>query len=176
VVPPYKDAVPSSWCEIDTVHVYLHIDPGERASPNCSDFADLNYLSVPLTPVVARVLQAARKLYEVSWGKDLSCELQDISEDEENALKYLPKKYLDALEISQLGYSEGGLLVRAEYDAAWKELSLRAQVAKKLKCSGMVVAGQLGTGTLSLPIIYALLIIALIKGNPLFSTTCCFAY
>ena len=88
----------------------------------------------------------------------------------------MPKKYLDTLEISWLGYSEVGLLVRAEYDAAWKELSLRAQAAIKLKCSGMVVAGQPGIGTLFLPIIYALLIIALIKGNPLFSTTCCFSY
>lgn len=121
-------------------------------------------------------MQAARKLHEVSWGKDLNCELQDISEDEGNALKYLPKKYLDTLEISWLGYSEVGLLIRAEYDTAWKELSLRAQAAIKLKCSGMVVAGQPGIGTLSLPIIYALLIIALIKGNPLFSTTCCFSY
>jgi hypothetical protein len=112
------------------------------------------------SPGLARVLRAARNLRGVSWGKDLNCELQDVYGDGGNVLKYLPKKYLDTLEISHLGYSEIGLLFRAEYDAAWEELNLQAQTAVRTMSGGVVAAGQPGIGTLSLLIIGALLIIA----------------
>ncbi|KAF8257605.1 hypothetical protein EI94DRAFT_1920824 [Lactarius quietus] len=91
---------------MDNVHAYLYNEP-------------------------ARSLQASQNLCEISWGEDLNLELQDVYVDEGIILKYLPKKYLDTLEISQLGYSEVGLLVEIHFP-----LLLAASPAKPKKTRG----------------------------------------
>lgn len=77
-------------------------------------------------PDVAGVLRAAWKLRDDLWGKNLDRELQDVP-GEKGVLKYVPKKYLDSLDIRLLGYSENGLLVRAEYDVAYGEFDPEVQ-------------------------------------------------
>jgi hypothetical protein len=93
-------------------------------------------------------MQAAENLHEKNWGKDLSVILEEIYDHEEIPWKYVPKKHIDSLEMAQLGYYEKGLLVRAEYTAAFDELCPKAE--KNGICRGVVVIGQPGIGILSL--------------------------
>ena len=55
-------------------------------------------------------VQVAEKLHETLWGKELSAILEVISGDE-GTWKYVLEKYINLLEMSQLGYPERVLLV-----------------------------------------------------------------
>ena len=72
-------------------------------------------------------MQAAEKLHEKIWGNDLKVILEEILDHEGNTWKYVPKKHIDSLEMNQLGYSEKGLLVRAEYNVTFDALCLKAE-------------------------------------------------
>jgi len=40
VTPLSIEQVSPRWCDPENVHVYLHIDPGEYTSTNCSNYPD----------------------------------------------------------------------------------------------------------------------------------------
>ena len=73
------------------------------------------------------MVRAAEKLHEKIWGNDLEVILEDISDHEGNSWKSVSKKHIDSLEMNQLGYSEKGLLVRAEYNVTFDALCLKAE-------------------------------------------------
>jgi len=52
------------------------------------------------------------------------------------------KKDLDSLEMDQLDYTQDGLLIRAEYEAAFEELYSKE---KKSICRGVILTGQQGS-------------------------------
>ncbi|KAH9035823.1 hypothetical protein EDB84DRAFT_1210475 [Lactarius hengduanensis] len=134
------DEVPSGWCDLENIHVYLHIVP----SPD---------------------VRAAEKLYKTLWGKELKAILEEISDDEGTVWKYVPKKHIDSLEMRELGYPEGrGLLFRPEYDIALESLDGEQNSAEDRCCGGIVVTGQLGIGKTCF--LYYLLFCKLSKKTP----------
>jgi hypothetical protein len=91
-------------------------------------------------------MQAAEKLKITLWGKGLDIILEELS-IEGSTWKYVPKEQIHSLEIQKLGYDEGdGLLVRKEYEAAYKMDMFKSENALKLGCGGIVVTGQPGIG------------------------------
>ncbi|KAH9072372.1 hypothetical protein EDB83DRAFT_2517139 [Lactarius deliciosus] len=91
------DAVPPGWSDPENLHVYLYVDLGPAAP----------------TPEV----QVAEQLYKTLWGEDFNVILEEISDDDGNTWKYVPKTCIDHLKMRELGYNEiSGLLVRPEYD------------------------------------------------------------
>ncbi|KAH9003452.1 hypothetical protein EDB86DRAFT_2362458 [Lactarius hatsudake] len=107
-------------------------------------------------------MQAAERLYDKLWGKDLSVILEEIS-DNGNTWKYVPKKHIDSLNMADLGYPDDhGLLVREEYDAAWR--SFNYDTAKSKGQGGVIVTGQPGIGKTCF--LYYLLFRLLSKGTP----------
>lgn len=124
-------------------------------------------LSLPLS-----VMQAAENLHEKLWGQNLNDKLKVLSDDG-GTWKYLPKDYLDFIQLPPLGYREDVLLFREEYSAAVE--SFDPENAMKGGCRGVVVTGQPGIGMV-LVIMNALLIITSSQENLVFSTICCFNY
>jgi len=120
------DQVSTHRCDpAENVRLYLHIDQGSGKPNRSSD------------------MRVAEKLHETLWGKEFKVLLEEVSDDEGTTWKYVPRKYIDSLEMSALGYPEGALLVRAQYDAALKKFDPKA--ASKRGC-GVVIKGQSGTG------------------------------
>ncbi|KAH8988881.1 hypothetical protein EDB92DRAFT_1817364 [Lactarius akahatsu] len=87
-------------------------------------------------------VRVARKLHNEVWGQDLNPELRDVPGN--STLKYLPNAYLDSLELRVLGYTEKCLLIRAEYDIAFRDFNPQGAINRM--CSGVVVTGQPGIG------------------------------
>ncbi|KAH9164837.1 hypothetical protein EDB89DRAFT_385511 [Lactarius sanguifluus] len=107
-------------------------------------------------------MRAAERLYNKLWGKDLSVIVEEIS-DNGNTWKYVPKKHMDSLEMTKLGYpDEHGLLVRPEYDVAWDDFDY--DTARKKGQRGVVVTGQPGIGKTCF--LYYLLFRLLSEGTP----------
>jgi hypothetical protein len=86
------------------------------------------------------MLQAACKLYDIMWGKNLDDLLQDVPNT--NDLKYLPKASVDDMQLKALGYREDVLLIRDEYLILFDELVIKSEHG----CKGVVVLGQPGIG------------------------------
>ncbi|KAI9456403.1 hypothetical protein BJY52DRAFT_564652 [Lactarius psammicola] len=115
-----KDEVPSGWCDPKNVHVYLYIDQGPE-------------------------MRAAETLCDKLWGKDLKVILEEIPDDDGTIWKYVPRKEIGALEMWKIGYpGKHGLLVRPEYEVAWKESDY--DTAIKNEWAGIIVTGQPGIG------------------------------
>jgi hypothetical protein len=111
------------------------------ASPNCRNYPDL---------VELEAVQAAEKLRRTLWGNKLNVILEEISVAG-STWQYVPKKWIDFLEMWKLGCRErNGLLVRPEYDAALKMETFDYEKAKNQNCGGVIVTGQPGIGALSL--------------------------
>ncbi|KAH9061048.1 hypothetical protein EDB87DRAFT_475280 [Lactarius vividus] len=131
------EKVPSGWHDPQNVHVYLYVDLGPR-------------------------MRAAERLYDKLWGKDLSVILEEIS-DSGNTWKYVPKKHIDSLNMAVLGYpDEHGLLVRQEYDVAWRDFDY--DTARSKGQNGVIVTGQPGIGKTYF--LYYLLFRLLSEGTP----------
>ncbi|KAH9026744.1 hypothetical protein EDB85DRAFT_161710 [Lactarius pseudohatsudake] len=129
--------VPSGWHDPQNVHVYLYVDLGPR-------------------------MRAAERLYDILWRKDLSVILEEIS-DSGNTWKYVPKKHIDSLNMAVLGYpDEHGLLVRQEYDVAWRDFDY--DTARSKGQNGVIVTGQPGIGKTCF--LYYLLFRLLSEGTP----------
>ena len=96
------------------------------------------------------VIRAAEKLKETLWGKDINIILEKTSDGK----RYVPKKYIESLELSQLNCHEQiGLLIRPEYDAALDMPTFDREQAIRDQDCGVIVGGLPGIGTFSLPII-----------------------
>ncbi|KAH9031310.1 hypothetical protein EDB85DRAFT_1959196 [Lactarius pseudohatsudake] len=114
------DAVLPGWSNPENLHVYLYVDLGSE-------------------------VQVAEQLYKALWGEDLNVILEEISDDDGNTWKYVPKTRIDHLKMRELGYNEiSGLLVRPEYDVAFSMLKKDHETARY--CGGAVVTGQPGIG------------------------------
>ncbi|KAH9039031.1 hypothetical protein EDB84DRAFT_1397173 [Lactarius hengduanensis] len=107
-------------------------------------------------------MRVAERLYDKLWGKDLSVIVEEIS-DNGNTWKYVPKKHMDSLEITTLGYpDEHGLLVRPEYEVARRDFDY--DTARQKGRRGIVVTGQPGIGKTCF--LYYLLFRLLSEGTP----------
>ena len=85
------------------------------------------------------ILQAALKLYDILWGKDINVILLDVPNG--SGLKYVPKSWVHDLELHSLKYGETALLVREEYIVAFENLEAQSKVEDS---RGVVVFGQPG--------------------------------
>jgi hypothetical protein len=70
--------------------------------------------------------------------------LHDVQDHSGGTWKCLLKEDLKFLELENLDYTEGGLLVQAEYETAFKALCFKKQ--QKDLCHGVVLTGQQGSG------------------------------
>ncbi|KAH9072364.1 hypothetical protein EDB83DRAFT_2289207 [Lactarius deliciosus] len=114
------DAVPRDWSSPENLHVYLYIDLGPE-------------------------VRVAERLYETLWGEDLNVILEEISGVDGTTWKYVPKTHIGSLQ--KLGYTEScGLLLRPEYDIAFRTICEDHKTAKARQCGGVVVTGQPGIG------------------------------
>jgi hypothetical protein len=95
---------------------------------------------------LAEDVRAAEKLKETLWGKEIEVILEKISVG--NATyKYVPKAWIEFLDIGSLRYLEGsGLLVRPEYEVAVEKFRIDRQRAKAKNSGGVIVTGQPGIG------------------------------
>ncbi|KAI0250344.1 hypothetical protein BJV78DRAFT_1283292 [Lactifluus subvellereus] len=100
-------------------------------------------LSSEALPDMQGILQAALKLYGTLWGKDLNDILLDVPHG--NGLKYVPKSWMDDLELRAFKYKEDAFLVREEYAFAFDKLETRSADSEK-RGGGVVVLGQPGIG------------------------------
>lgn len=118
-------------------------------------------------------MQAAENLYEKLWGQDLNDNLKVLSEDSDGrgTWKYLPKEYLDSLQLPFLGYLEDVLLFRDEYSTAME--AFNPEETMKGGSRGVVVTGHPGIGIVS-SIINVPLIIIVSQANRVSSFICCF--
>ena len=116
-------------------------------------------------------MQVAENLHEKLWGLDLDNQLVKVTEDG-NTWKYLPKVFLNTLQLPSLGYHEDVLLFQEEYGAAIKTFDL--EEARTESYHGAVVTGQPGAGMVLLSF-SVLLIITASQENHLFSIIYCFS-
>jgi hypothetical protein len=62
---------------------------------------------------------------------------------------YVPKEQIESLGLDKIRYSEkGGLLIRAEYEAALNAVYFHRENAIKTKSHGVIIIGQPGIGAL----------------------------
>ena len=59
-------------------------------------------------------------------------------------LKYLPEEYINSLQLDHLSYTESILLVREEYEAAFKYL--QEKKGARRTSAGIVITGHPGIG------------------------------
>ena len=91
-------------------------------------------------------MRVAAKLKKTLWGKDFKSILEEISVNG-TTWKYVPKRWTDSMEIWELGYRErAGLLVRSEYDTAYKSKTFNCEISMAQNHGGVVVSGQPGIG------------------------------
>ena len=64
-------------------------------------------------------------------------------------LKYLPEEHIDTLKLDHLSYNESVLLVREEYEVAFRYLQEKERPRRR--SAGMVVTGHPGIGMHLLP-------------------------
>ena len=116
------------------------------------------------------VMQAVENLHEKLWGQSLN---DNLKEHSENGVtwKYLPKEYLDSLQLPLLGHLEDVLLFREEYKIAMD--SFNPEESMKGGSRGVVVTGQPGIGIVSL-MISVRRVITSSQENHVSSTICCF--
>jgi hypothetical protein len=100
-------------------------------------------------------VQAAEKLMETLWGKDLKVILAEAL-IENSTWKYVPEHWMKHLGISALGYRGQGLLIRPEYDIALGMEMFNREKSIQKHYRGIVVTGQPGIGVLSSLIIVEL--------------------
>lgn len=66
--------------------------------------------------------------------------LKDVQDHSRATWKCLLKEDVNSLGMAELGHTEGGLLIQAEYETAFKELCSKEQ--KKDICHGIILNGQ----------------------------------
>ena len=64
-------------------------------------------------------------------------------------LKYLPEEHIDSLQLDHLSYNESALLVREEYEIAFRYL--QEKKTPRRRSAGMVITGHPGIGMHLLP-------------------------
>ena len=156
--------VHNAWFDGTNIHVFLYVDHG------VGELSSRNYPISAHSASPLSAMRAAENLHEILWGQGLN---DNLKEHSENGVtwKYLPKEYLDSLQLPLLGYLEDVLLFREEYKIAMD--SFNPEESMKGGSRGVVVTGQPGIGIVSL-MISVRRVITSSQENHVSSTICCF--
>lgn len=89
-------------------------------------------------------LEAAHLVYHKFWCKGGLDEL--LQPVPGTNFKYLPKELIDSLRLRNLSYEEPVLLIREEYEFAFKYLQAQEGKERLIRNGGVVVTGLPGIG------------------------------